>query len=239
MIIIWEMEKMYAKKDRKALIVVNEIKKLILERNPVRLPSENQLAQRYGVSRTIIREALRILEYEGITHTVQGSGTYVKKRDGINISIDISLEVRSNDPKQILELIEVRRCLESGAIRLAIMNANDEQIKELEETLLALESSIEKHEVLSEVDEKFHKKIFEIANNEILRKTFDAIFSVLGILWHSPLGMKNFGDRGLPYHRLLFEKIRERNLEKALGIYQKIIDLDIEDIREYEHKSRG
>ncbi|MDI3473384.1 MAG: GntR family transcriptional regulator, transcriptional repressor for pyruvate dehydrogenase complex [Thermotogaceae bacterium] len=227
---------MYSRKDRKALNVVNDIKKFILEKNPVRLPSEVVLAKKFGVSRTIIREALRILEYEGITHTIQGSGTYVKRRDGIGISVDISLEVRSNDPEQILELIEVRRCLESGAIRLAILNATDEQISELENALLALENSIQKHEILSEVDEYFHKKIFEIANNEILRKTFEAIFSVLGILWHSPLGLKNFGDRGLPYHRLLFEKIKERNVEEALEVYQKIIDLDIEDIIAYENE---
>jgi len=220
-------------KERKALLVVNAIKKMILEKKLRRLPGENQLAKRFSVSRTVIREALRILEYEGITKTVQGSGTYVLRRDGLDISFDISLKVKSNDPKQIIELIEVRRCLESGAIRLAILNATDEQIKELENALIELEKSIEKHEILSEVDEKFHKKIFEIANNEVLKKTFDAIFSVLGILWHSPLGMKDFGDRGLPYHRLLFEEIKNRNLENALKIYQKIIELDIQDIKKY------
>lgn len=225
-------------KDRKALLVVDGIKRKILEEKLRKLPGENQLAKEFGVSRTVIREALRILEYEGVTKTVQGSGTYIIRRNGIEISLNVSLVVKSDDPDQILELIEVRRCLESGAIRLAILNASEEQIKELEQTLIDLENSIEKHEVLSKVDEKFHKKIFEIANNETLKKTFEAVFSVLSILWHSPLGLKNFGDRGLPYHRSLFENIKDRNIEEALKTYQKILELDIQDVKDHIQKTR-
>lgn len=220
-------------KERKSVLVAEAIKKLILEEDIDKLPGEYELASRFGVSRTIVREALRILELEGITKTVHGSGTYVLKKNGLSLSFTIPLRVRSDDPKDVLELLEVRRCLEGGAIRLAIQSATDKQLEELKAVFADLEKSIENHEKLAEMDERFHRKIFEIANNRILKLTFENFFSVLGILWRSPLGLKDFGDRGLPYHKELCDAIVKRDLRRALSVYDRIIDLDIEDVKNY------
>ncbi|MCS7175279.1 FadR/GntR family transcriptional regulator [Pseudothermotoga sp.] len=223
-------------KERKSLLVAEAIKKLILEQDMEKLPAEYQLASMFQVSRTIVREALRVLELEGVTKTIHGSGTYVLRKNGLSISFNIPLKVCSDNPKDILELLEVRRCLESGAIKLAIQNASKEQLEELKTAFADLERSIESHEKLSEMDEKFHRKIFEIANNRILQMVFENLFSLLGILWHSPLGLQDFGDRGLPYHKELCDSIVRRDLTKALEVYEKIIDLDIEDVKDYVQK---
>ncbi|MGB9819904.1 MAG: FadR/GntR family transcriptional regulator [Pseudothermotoga sp.] len=220
-------------KERKSVLVAEAIKKLILEEGIDKLPGEYELTSKFGVSRTILREALRILELEGITKTIHGSGTYVLKKNGMSLSFSIPLKVHSDDPKDVLELLEVRRCLESGAIRLAISNATNEQLNQLKAVFADLEKSIENHEKLAEMDERFHRKIFEIANNKILKLTFENFFSVLGILWRSPLGLKDFGDRGLPYHKEVCENIVRRDLQAALAVYDKIIDLDIEDVKNY------
>lgn len=223
-------------KERKSILVAEAIKKLILEYDLDKLPGEHQLSKMFQVSRTIIREALRILELEGITRTLHGSGTYVVRKNGLTISFNIPLKVCSDKPKDILELLELRRCLERGAIKLAIENATEEQLDELKAAFMSLEKSIESHEKLGEMDEKFHRKIFEIANNRILQMVFDNLFSLLGILWHSPLGLDDFGDRGLPYHKELCNSIVKRNLRKALEVYDKIIDLDIEDVKNFVEK---
>lgn len=223
-------------KERKSLLVAEAIKKLILEQDVEKLPGEHQLANMFHVSRTIVREALRILELEGITRTIHGSGTYVVRKNGLSISFNIPLKVCSDNPKDVLELLEVRRCLERGAIKLAIQNASKDQLNELKSVFVDLEKSIESHEKLGEVDERFHRKIFEIANNRILQMVFENLFSLLGILWHSPLGLKDFGDRGLPYHKELCDSIVKRDLTRALEVYDKIIDLDIEDVKNYVQK---
>jgi len=220
-------------KERKANLVAEVIKKMILEENIEKLPGENKLAENFNVSRTIVREALRLLELEGITKTIHGSGTYVIKKNGLNISFNISLKVKSDEPKDILELLEVRRCLESGAIRLAVFNATEEQLNELRFVFSDLEKSIESHERLAETDERFHRKIFEIANNKILLSIFEILFPILSILWRSPLGLTDFGDRGLPYHRELCEAILSRDLPRALQAYERIIELDVEDVKNY------
>jgi GntR family transcriptional repressor for pyruvate dehydrogenase complex len=66
-----------------------------------------------------------------------------------------------------------------------------------------------------------------------LLDVYDVVFSALEILWKSPLGMESFGDKGLKYHRPLFEEIKKRNRKKALSIYNKIMDIDMRDIRLY------
>ncbi|MFN4190629.1 MAG: FadR/GntR family transcriptional regulator, partial [Pseudothermotoga sp.] len=123
-------------KERKSILVAEAIKKLILEYDVDKLPGEHQLADMFQVSRTIVREALRVLELEGITKTVHGSGTYVVRKNGLVISLNIPLKVCSDEPKDILELLEVRRCLEKGAIKLAIQNASEEQLNELKAAFL-------------------------------------------------------------------------------------------------------
>lgn len=221
------------KRGRTANLVVEGIKKMILEEDITKLPSEHELAKRFDVSRSVVREALRILEMEGVTKTVHGSGTYVIRKNGLDIPIEISIKVRSDDPKDVLELLEVRRALECTAIRLAIHSATASQLAELSSVFKDLEVSIQSHEKLAEMDEKFHRKIFEISNNRILLEIFESLFPILSILWRSPLGLKDFGDRGLPYHKELCDAILSRDLDKALKAHEKIIQLDIEDVQAY------
>lgn len=63
-----------------AFFAVNSLKKMIVFENLDKLPGEITLSKKLGVSRVVVREAIRILEYEGITRTVHGSGTYVIKK---------------------------------------------------------------------------------------------------------------------------------------------------------------
>lgn len=215
-----------------AFQVVNNIKKMIVFENLDKLPGEITLSKKLGVSRVVVREAIRILEYEGITRTVHGSGTYVIKKSGIKIAFNIPLEIEPDSPSHIIELLEIRRGLEIAAIRLAIMMANDYKILELDEALRKLEATRKSgdHDNLGKVDASFHKKIFEISGNKFLVDIYNTVFSALAVLWKSPLGLDTFGDRGLPYHKDVVNHIKARDLKKAINMYNKIIDLDVEDI---------
>ncbi len=79
---------------RTATDVVNKLKKMIVLEDLERLPGELELTERLGVSRTVVREALRVLEYEGITRTVHGSGTFVLKRTKLRIQFNVNLRLR-------------------------------------------------------------------------------------------------------------------------------------------------
>jgi GntR family transcriptional repressor for pyruvate dehydrogenase complex len=218
------------KTKRTSINIVNSLKKMIVSEDLKKLPGEIELSKEFNVSRTVIREALKILEYEGIIRIVHGSGSFVIKSSGFKITFNVPFEINTDDPKNIVDLLEVRRGLELTAIKLAINNAPDYEINELEERLLDLEEAIQKGEPQGKVDAAFHKKIFEITKNKLLYDVFITVFNAIEILWKSPLGMDSFGDKGLPFHRPLFEEIKNRNMNKAIRIYNKIIDLDLEDI---------
>ena len=79
-------------KRRTAVDIVNKLKKMIVLEGLDRLPGELELSERLGVSRAVVREALRVLEYEGITRTIHGSGTFVLKKTKLRIQFNVNFE---------------------------------------------------------------------------------------------------------------------------------------------------
>lgn len=217
-------------KRRTAMDIVNKLKKMIVLEALDRLPGELELSERLGVSRAVVREALRVLEYEGITRTIHGSGTFVLKRTELRIQFNVNFEIETDSAKDIFDLIEVRSTLEKSAIALAISNSGQSDIEEFSECMKKLSEAIETRIELSSTDASFHKKIFEISHNRFLKEVFDVVFDGLEVLWKSPLGLETFGDAGLPLHKDLYEAIRSRNLERAFTVYDRIIELDRKDI---------
>lgn len=118
-----------------------------------RLP-EIQLSRRMGVSRTPFREALRMLEQEGLVVMYPRRGACVA-----NIS-----------PKMLRDVLEVRRVLEELSIELACRHITPESIQQLRRNTMRLESAIQKRDlrVIVQYDEEFHNMIYDIANNQKL-----------------------------------------------------------------------
>lgn len=119
---------------------------------------ENQLAEKLGVSRTPVREALRMLELENLVELVPRKGAQV---------LDMS-------EKDIINILEVRGVLEGLATGLACKNMSPETLAELK----ALESKFEKAiaekalEEIADIDEQFHNVIFGATDNEKLIQIF-------------------------------------------------------------------
>ena len=85
-----------------------------------RLPSERELAEQMGVSRPSVREALQKLEILGMVQAIQGGGTVVKNLTEQEIRTPIEI-VLGEDRQKVVELTEVRACMESWAAREAAM----------------------------------------------------------------------------------------------------------------------
>jgi len=231
---------------RTATDVVNKLKKMIVLEDLERLPGELELTERLGVSRTVVREALRVHEYEGITRTVHGSGTFVLKRTKLRIQFNVNFEIETDSARDIFDLIEVRSTLEKSAIALAISNSSQSDIEEFSRCMEKLLEAIRDKHDLANTDAAFHKKIFEISHNRFLKEVFDVVFDGLEILWKSPLGLDTFGDAGLPLHEDLYEAIASRDVKGALRVYDQIIEIDKKDIvdltgygRELLHNCQG
>jgi GntR family transcriptional regulator, transcriptional repressor for pyruvate dehydrogenase complex len=136
-----------------------------------KLPPEQELEKQLSVSRSSIREALRVLEYEGLVEVRRGSGTYIaaysKKNKG-RIEVAKWLEKREDT---LCELLQVREHLEGLTASLAAKNLNQEAVDELRDILQQIKDVISDSALdvdkLAKLDSKFHLSISRAANNSL------------------------------------------------------------------------
>lgn len=180
-----------------------------------KLPPERSLAETFGASRNTVREALRLLEEDGMVSRRIGSGTYVTfKNDS-----DRDEAAEATSP---LELIDAREGIEPQMVRLAVKNASNRDIDRLEVALLRLERSIDDYRRFSRADEAFHLCLAECSRNPMMVWLYRQVNEVRGnALWYGVRGKILTKDRMEEYnneHRALFDAIRLRNMEDAMSI---------------------
>ncbi|MFT5644934.1 MAG: GntR family transcriptional repressor for pyruvate dehydrogenase complex [Janthinobacterium sp.] len=130
-----------------------------------RLPSELVLAQRFAVSRTVIREAVSRLKSEGMVETRQGSGTVVL---GASVSAPFRIDVDMKDAMQaVLRVIELRRGLEAEMAALAAERRSEAQNAQIHLALLAIDEAVANGQDGVEQDLAFHTAISEASGNPL------------------------------------------------------------------------
>ncbi|MEO7042704.1 MAG: FadR/GntR family transcriptional regulator [Gemmatimonadaceae bacterium] len=139
-----------------------------------RLPTETELTETLGVSRTTIREAVVVLAHAGLLHVRQGDGTYVTSAGAGRESLDDRLRRAA-----VLEVYEVRRPLEVEAARLAAERRTEGDVRRMRELLVERDRLREAHDVAGavRVDVEFHTAIAVASRNAVLADVYRA-FSV-------------------------------------------------------------
>ena len=134
-----------------------------------RLPSESRLAELFGMSRTIVREALVRLASDGITEARRGAGSYVKSRPSERWHAHMSMEELS----ATLGTYEVRFVLESEAARLAAIRRSAEQMAEINHALANLRAALLSSEPAHDEDWLLHRSICKATANPAFLASFD------------------------------------------------------------------
>jgi GntR family transcriptional regulator, galactonate operon transcriptional repressor len=136
------------------------------------LPVESALCEAFGVSRTVVREAVKSLEAKGLLKARQGVGTLVSAQQSWNLLDPAVLAafVRHDERYDILDqLIEVRTSLESSMAREAARRATPADIAELRELVSQLDAAVREPDLLDEVDVTFHERIMLASGNQLGR----------------------------------------------------------------------
>jgi GntR family transcriptional regulator, transcriptional repressor for pyruvate dehydrogenase complex len=146
-----------------------------------KLPPQRELAKKFDVGMSTLREGLQSLQTMGILELRHGDGTYLASTPSQEIyshMMNVSLAMGKMD---LLSLFEARGIIETGFSYLAAERATDEQIRELFNILEQEKIAIEKgqRERTHELDLSFHKKIAEISNNEFLGQIVGSLFKAL------------------------------------------------------------
>jgi len=161
-----------------------EIIELILERElepGEALPTETELAALLGTGRNTLREALKVLQALGVIEIRHGFGMFVAASnfgalaDGLTFRARLSLRHRG---QEALELIEVRRVLESALIGGSMALMTPGQLAGLEASVRRMEALAGSGESFAEADAEFHRRLFEPLNNGLLRGLLGAFLTV-------------------------------------------------------------
>ncbi len=161
--------------------VAAQLKKVISDgvfRVGDRRTSERELAERMGVSRPSVREALQQLEMQGILETVRGGGSIVKNltEQQIRAPMEVFLD---DDPQLILEVTEVRAFMETWAARQAALHRTEQELKLMQSFLEAMEHDLEKGRIEYEVDFKFHSAIAAATHNTFFVHLIDSLHQLV------------------------------------------------------------
>ncbi|MEW6623606.1 MAG: FadR/GntR family transcriptional regulator [Bacillota bacterium] len=142
------------------------------------LPPEHELAEQFGVSRSAIREAMLLLRRSGIVHISPGKGTLVKKTVFPSIGEPI-IDIINRDRENILELLELRKGIETEAADLAARRASKQGIARLRKAYQNLENDVNNNNLGAEADYNFHVLISEITGNKLYLQVMSSISDIL------------------------------------------------------------
>ena len=155
---------------------------------------ESELAERFGVSRTPIREALQRLETQSLL-----------TRDGR------SLIVASLDHNQMAELYVVRTELEGLAARLAAQHASVEEINVLQQMIDADRERVSDAAALARSNKRFHKQLHLASHNRFLVQQLDLVYRSMALLATTSLAVEGRGPVALDEHQAIVSAISDRD----------------------------
>ncbi|HLI15592.1 MAG TPA: FadR/GntR family transcriptional regulator [Acidimicrobiales bacterium] len=156
---------------------IEKIKEMIVAgrlRPGDRLPKEDELAARLGLSRSSLREAVRALSLVRILDVRQGDGTYVTSLSPAVLLDAVSFVVDFHRDDSVLNFLEVRRVLEPYAVSLVARSATPEQVAELRRLLDEVTPS-SPPERFVENDREFHRRVNSFCGNAVLISLLDSL----------------------------------------------------------------
>lgn len=204
-----------------------------------RLPPERDLAEKMNVSRTVVREALIMLELENLVSVRKGSGVYV-----INIPSDEKIISDSTEYEDVgpFELLQARQLVESSIAEFAAIQATRSDILRLREILQMERRDLENNTDDYSADEEFHLAIAEITQNEVLIKMQKDLWKYRkNSMWkglHIHISDYKYRQDWLEDHENILNSIQKKNpilAKKAMwqhleNVKQRLFELsDIED----------
>ena len=150
-------------------------------RSGEKLPTERQMVDELGVSRTALRETLSAFEANGMITSQQGSGRYVRFPDiGLSILNSWLIVIKAN-PSMLLDFFEIRCILEIYSLPQAVERANVDQISELHKQVRAMLEKAKKGEDFISEDREFHRILFASTGNILLEQLLNSFWDLFDV----------------------------------------------------------
>ena len=193
--------------------LTEEISSRVLEPGDL-LPPERELVAAFGVGRSSVREALRMLESRGLIKS-NGAGTFKVARlsNPLNHSLNLLLEAEETD---VAELFEVRRLLEGECAALAAARRTRAHLDRMAAAVDAMEAGLGAEQTFIDADLRFHMTVAEASRNRVATHLMHAIRGLLQRALSSVYHVPGSPERAIGMHRLILEAIRDRRPERDI-----------------------
>ena len=220
---------------RLAQEVAEQLRTLIIE-TPLnvgdRLPPENKLMDRYGVSRSTIREAVKLLQAENIVDVRHGRGSFVADNTGLSRDpLGLSFADRS---RLLPELMEVRLMLEPNISALAAQRRAPEDLARMHEALELMKRAASGGEDYHAYDYQFHIAVAQSTHNSVLERIFPVIFEAVERGYAQTAHIQGSFARALNFHTQILSAIESQDSEEALRVARLHIQQTLRDIAQQE-----
>ena len=194
-----------------------------------KIPSENELTRRLGVSRVSLREALQNLASLGLLESRQGGGTFVKEYSG-EILFNPLFPMLALDKTDVLNVLEYRRIVEKGTVALVMEKAGTKEIEDLEAAYREMVRQRKDAHAFARADLDFHLTLARATGNPIIIKVNDIIRNILSVSMDKIVLSLGVND-GLSYHRRILDAIKARDADQAESLMEEHILKTIKRLR--------
>jgi GntR family transcriptional repressor for pyruvate dehydrogenase complex len=219
--------------------VTQQIESAIIEgslRPGDKLPTEREMGEKFGVSRTVIREAVRGLVARNLVTVQPGAGTIVVEPSSQSMSESLAFILAVGRKRlDFRELMEVRRFLEIETCGLAAERRTDEELVALAEILQRMTDNLNNAQQFVIDDIAFHEALARCTHNRLFMVLFNTIMDIMRDLSRTLGRQPSIRERALKHHRAIYDQITAGNragareamrahLTTAEESLQKIID---------------
>lgn len=186
-----------------------------------KLPTEQELEQQLSVSRSSVREALRVLEFEGLVEVRRGSGTYVSNTQEPKTKGELAHWLIEQE-EMLLDVLEVRGNLEGLNASLSALRANEDELGRLATIIAEMEElkkgSLKDCSILDEMvrlDSHFHLTISEISGNSISKEIISQIIPAFQEGNKAVIYVSEEIDKTIRDHKRILAAIKAKDPKKA------------------------
>jgi len=179
------------------------------------LPAERELAQRFGVSRTAVREAVKALREKGLVEAYSGRGTFITNGTSQAMRQSMDWMMRVGQSEGSTHLAEVRAILEPEIAALAAMRVDEQQLAAMRDAFEVMDRARQDPVAFIEADLDFHLALAEAAANPLILSLIDSIVGLLREQRMRIFYVEGGPERGQYHHKRILDAVEQHDAEKA------------------------
>ncbi len=180
------------------------------------LPTQDDLAKEFGVSRTVMRDAFHKLSSLGLVESQQGRGSFVRFEGAVSVMSSV-LESFNMNAETIQDLMEARYHLEKIIVGLAAERVTDADVEFLKRNVERMDAAVIAGDIpaFAAIDLEFHEKLGEISHNVVLTRILTMIREMMKNFFDGFRKTPGVAPRAVEYHKEIFAAVSRRDAAQA------------------------